>query len=234
MNNSRGNALFLILIAVALFAALSYAVTNSGRGGSGIDREQSEILAAQIVQLAGLYQNEIQRLDIIGGYDQVLFNDSAETTTGTCYSGGNLISAGSCHTIGLFGPDVGLAKPDLPLAARISAATSYSWYWQSRRMLKNGVDYGTSAPDIIFFVGPINLDVCKAVNRKTAGSDYIANYVLSASDDGYTRMYISDTGTVSSTTSVVSANYGIDMEYEGCSTSTGSGNPGIFFIIKEY
>lgn len=66
-DNNKGNALFLILIAVALFAALSYAVTQSGRGGGGISRETQMINAAQMVQYVGGLRTTAQRMMITGG-----------------------------------------------------------------------------------------------------------------------------------------------------------------------
>lgn len=62
----RGNVLFLILIAVALFAALSYAVTRSTRGGGNADKESSAINVAQKMQYAASVKVAFDRLNIMG------------------------------------------------------------------------------------------------------------------------------------------------------------------------
>jgi hypothetical protein len=52
-HKTSGNVLFLILIAVALFAALSYVVINSTRSGSSnVDNENSKLLLAQMDNIA--------------------------------------------------------------------------------------------------------------------------------------------------------------------------------------
>ncbi|MDD9900024.1 MAG: hypothetical protein OXT65_03505 [Alphaproteobacteria bacterium] len=58
--------MFLILIAVALFAALSYAVTQSGRGSGNIDKEQQSLKFAEIQHAISLYQSTIQRMVLTG------------------------------------------------------------------------------------------------------------------------------------------------------------------------
>ncbi len=75
-NRERGNALFLILIAVALFAALSYAVTQSGSGGGTIDREQSLISASQLTQYPSLVRTTVTRMVLTGTTIQNLSFDS--------------------------------------------------------------------------------------------------------------------------------------------------------------
>jgi hypothetical protein len=75
-----GNVLFLILIAVALFAALSYAVTSSTRsGGSSSSEERSLISSAQLTQYPAGIRTSLVRM-VIDGIDaeEFYFNPPSE------------------------------------------------------------------------------------------------------------------------------------------------------------
>ena len=198
MKDSHGNALFLILIAVALFAALSYAVTNSGRGGSGIDREQADILAAQILNSVAAVQQGIQRLEIIGGYDQVQLNDSAATNSGTCYSGENTTTP--CSTVGIFNADDGVL-PDIFWSAELrdpAYTGTDRWVFQSIEYETGGSAAGTSLPDIILEYVGLTDEVCSALNRKMSGTSNIGTLTLPVgSAQGFSDIgYLRDTGHV--------------------------------------
>ena len=167
---NNGNALFLILIAVALFAALSYAVTNSGRGGGDISREDAEIQVAQILNDLASYKAGIDRLKVIGGYDEVLFDDVAENNSDTCYRGSATITP--CRTVGLFSED-GLVNADpISIPEWRHPAQDYSvWYWYIHRVREAGAEVGSEMPDRVVWLEPLPLEVCKAINRRLHGED---------------------------------------------------------------
>ena len=168
LRSSTGNALFLILIAVALFAALSYAVTNSGRGGSGISKEQGEIRASRVIETLGTYQQTIQRLKIIGGYDQVHFNDTAADSTGTCYNGATPVS--SCSTVGLFNAAEGLGGTPFTFDDwTYNNGSTWGWGATYRQILVSGKDLGTTAADLLIWIEPVDKFTCEAFNRNLHG-----------------------------------------------------------------
>ncbi len=66
--NSRsqsGNVLFLILIAVALFAALSYAITNSTRNSSSTSGEGVALQVSSALQQFTGWASAIQKMNLI-------------------------------------------------------------------------------------------------------------------------------------------------------------------------
>lgn len=68
VNVRQGNVLFLILLAVALFAALSYAVTQAGRsGGKNISDEQADLDQAVDENCEVSVNIAIDRLKLING-----------------------------------------------------------------------------------------------------------------------------------------------------------------------
>lgn len=66
----RGNVLFLILIAVALFAALSYAVTQSSRSGGGDASSETNLInSAQVTQYPASIRTAIIRMMVSNSID---------------------------------------------------------------------------------------------------------------------------------------------------------------------
>lgn len=65
--SENGNVLFLIMIAVALFAALSYAVTSSTRTSpASVSKEQAQLIASDLMQYASLMTSGIMRMRASG------------------------------------------------------------------------------------------------------------------------------------------------------------------------
>lgn len=78
-----GNVLFLILIAVALFAALSYAVTQSTRSGGGdASSEKSLVSSAALTQYPASIKTGITRMIISNGVavEDLLFTKPVDFT----------------------------------------------------------------------------------------------------------------------------------------------------------
>lgn len=85
--SQRGNILFLILLAVILFAALSYAVTSSMRGGgNNAAKESAQTEASHILNYFTQIDTAVQRMMMTGGSG--IMNSIFITCTTTCMSPG--------------------------------------------------------------------------------------------------------------------------------------------------
>ncbi len=199
-NRSQGNVLFLILIAVALFAALSYAVVSSSRtGNSNISQDQARILASQLVSELNRFKSGFDRLYASGDYAQVLFSSVAENTNGIVYVGADTTGRG--RTIGLFNSDaISLPKPSYVHLARHAsfAADTRAYEWFSRDIKINGIELGTDKPDEVLRILFISDLVCQEINRQLSGINTIPSYSDFPAVYGTTFRRISTTGTETS------------------------------------
>ena len=83
--SERGNVLFLILIAVALFAALSYAVTQSSRSGGGdAGSETSLVDSAQVTQYPAAVRTAIIRQIVSKNITASQLEFNSPTNFATC------------------------------------------------------------------------------------------------------------------------------------------------------
>ena len=166
-NKEQGNVLFLILIAVVLFAALSYAVTTSTRSGGGSDQdERNELNASQIVQTVSQLKQALLRLRVLSGCDDTQISFAYDTSGDNSLSAADDYYNGSatdldCH---LFQPEGGnISFPSVPSGVN----QGEDWLITNNRIYDYYGDKGfvQSSADIMIILPNISLDLCRRLNR---------------------------------------------------------------------
>ncbi len=220
----RGNVLFLILIAVALFAALSYAVTQSTRSGGGSsEREQAILSGASMTQHPTALRTSIIRM-VLSGTDvaDLLFNPpsgfAALDTTRLVF-----------HPNG--GGAVFQQAPTDMMVGNGQGTWFYNPLWDIPQI---GTD-GAGGNDVIAFLPGVTQGVCEQVNDEfviNTASCTITNGAVPDIDTGVTvaniRVNMDDTFTFPVTNQE-------DLQGDGASCEAFSGQPsGCFFDGTDY
>lgn len=185
MSNSRGNVLFMILIAVGLFAALSYAVSSSFRGGTDtITQETARISAGEILRSMqsvkqgydylwnqqGCSIDDISFISTDGAIGAVTFTDSGDDGPVECEIF-NPLGAGITYPRNL---------DEYQDAAAAGAALGRFMFWFAGNEPAGtyGVDsLGTASNDHMILLQGVNRLICQEVNKTLNYADYTTDLV---------------------------------------------------------
>lgn len=162
--SQSGNVFFYILVAVALIAALSYAVANSGRGNiQQLGEEKARLYATEIIEYANGMASAVAQLRLRGVPVDSLCFDHAR------WGMADYDHAGCADTRNrLFHPDgAGLIWAMAPEQAMDSSAMPDNlWHIYSSNEIQNtGTTSGTAeSADLLLMVDELSLEVCRQIN----------------------------------------------------------------------
>jgi hypothetical protein len=180
-DGEQGNVLFLILIAVALFAALSYAVTQSSRSGGGNANEETNLVnSSQLTQYPAGVRTSIVRMIVSNGVNpqDLMFNVPSDmaacTPVGECVFSAATGGGGATY---------------VQAPAEVMASGSMgTWHFNGELEIEeigsaDAVDFDGN--EIIAFLPGIKSDLCTKLNTKygitgdtNTSSDLSASYTV--------------------------------------------------------
>jgi hypothetical protein len=156
-STERGNALFLILIAVVLFAALSFAITQSNRStGSSAGEETNTVSGSNVTQYASAIRTGVTRMLVKG---VVLEDIKFDTPSDAGYT--------TSTTEQVFHPQGGAVVFQAPDPNITDAGSKWVYF------LAPVKDMGTSSNDAVAVLTKIRRGVCQQINRQVTGSTAI-------------------------------------------------------------
>lgn len=171
---NSGNVLFIILIAVMLFGALSFVVTKTSKtsGDSGVTKEQAKLAASELLSYGQAVERAVTRILSRGTSEQNLdFNNAAWLTNGGAAVTSTLTyncTSDSCRVFNAAGGGAtALAFPQYGVPSTVAAhstSTSVPQPGHARIMgvIVQGV--GSALPDIVLLVSYLYPSVCSGIN----------------------------------------------------------------------
>lgn len=217
----RGNVLFLILIAVALFAALSYAVTSSNKGGgSGISKDKARIAAAEMMQYATQVEQAISRMMLINKTSETQIDPKApqrkNVAGGSVTHDSTTCNNASCE---IYNPEGGgMVYLEFERYATDTPSGWPSTYQATghNNFIMMDVDgVGSDANDVVLRFIEIEREICDAVRDKMNTGAYVSpagsyvDYVSAAQVNNLDQAAYSVTPTVPTRTFLSSSQGGI-------------------------
>lgn len=222
--DQNGNILFLILLAVVLFAALAYAVTSSMRGGGkNASSETVQANAAAIMQYASLMNNTITRLRLSNDCkdEQISFYNPIASG----YAEAHSPASKKCHVFDPSGGGLTWMAPNPKwLDASKSAASDYDQFLFLARTCIGLMGSGTMAcysesntRELIMFLPYVTYETCLEIQKKVYDGS------IKTDNDGVAHTVKYD-GNLSTSPGIALQNGNPPHLPTGCLAATGTGN----------
>jgi hypothetical protein len=158
--SQNGNAIVMILIAIALFAALGVAFSNTSRTSSSfITDEEAKAYANQIIAYGNEVKSAVKRLQLRGCSDTEI---SFENNIVSGYENPNSPPDKSCHIFDVAGGGLQWKSPNAksqtsPINYRINGAHEIS------NIGKNCSS--SECNELLIFLGSLNENICIKINN---------------------------------------------------------------------
>lgn len=179
----RGSAIFLILIGIVMFAALSFVVGGMLRGGNTdmIDEEKAKLYAGEILNYARAIRSATQHMKISNGCSDVEISFERPPFNGSdsCYVNPNNTDNYSCFVFHKDGGNITYMEPPQGSTSDETALFDFTgcntghYFFDIRRHVKkigNDGPFNSETGNDILVRLQVNKAVCTAINKKISNT----------------------------------------------------------------
>ena len=185
MKNNQGNVFFLILIAVALFAMVSYSLSSGGPVKSDLSDEEAELAISDMFQYHTRIKQVVRDLRMLKecADTEISFHYDSdgdgilETDGQDDYYNPNAPADFSCHVFDVRGGGLSYKAPDIKLLDPAYATAPFAQetvFATSRLGGSADPTMGTAESDLVIFVGYATERICNLYTERLGHHDYIA------------------------------------------------------------